>query len=317
MVIQVIAHVFLSYFISVDVLFAWLREGPFSHPKAFLFMLFVTGLLYFNFSWFREQLCLIICPYGRLQSALIDDDTVVIGYDEIRGEPRGRPKKGADQLGDCIDCFRCVEVCPTGIDIRQGLQMECIGCAQCVDACDAVMDKIDRPRGLIRYSSQDAMAGKPMKLLRGRVVLYPALLVIVLALFSVTLGSKPTADVTLLRNFGTPFAELQSGEISNSMRIKVTNRTDAPVVYRIALAAGSPARIVTNLSDGLVIEPGDSLTRGIVIGAPRDAFTTGRLDVKLVITDTEGHFEKQVECRLLGPVGAAPEDNSTGNGAST
>jgi uracil phosphoribosyltransferase len=133
-----------------------------------------TGGLYFNFAWFREQLCIVICPYGRLQSALIDSHSLVVGYDAQRGEPRGKP--GTPGTGDCVSCNRCVHVCPTGIDIRQGLQMECIGCTACIDACDAVMTKLKRPAGLIRYDSQAAFAGNITRWLRPRTFLYGALL---------------------------------------------------------------------------------------------------------------------------------------------
>ncbi|MES2307644.1 MAG: cytochrome c oxidase accessory protein CcoG, partial [Verrucomicrobiota bacterium] len=147
----VIAHVFLSYFISLPKLYRMMLVNPWENGTYFLQAMFVTGVLYFNFAWFREQFCIVLCPYGRFQSALIDDHSVIIGYDEKRGEPRG--KVGTEGAGDCIDCLRCVQVCPTGIDIRQGLQIECIGCSNCVDACNEVMKKIDRPPGLIRYDS--------------------------------------------------------------------------------------------------------------------------------------------------------------------
>ncbi len=133
-------------------------------------MVWTGTVLYFNFAWFREQFCLIICPYGRLQSTLIDPETIIIGYDEQRGEPRGQLNKPGN--GDCIDCLRCVNVCPTGIDIRNGLQMECIACSNCIDACDTVMDKIGKPRGLIRYDSQRGFEGHPHKVFRARLLVY-------------------------------------------------------------------------------------------------------------------------------------------------
>jgi cytochrome c oxidase accessory protein FixG len=142
------AHAFVSYFLPIREL---LLSSPWEHRAAFLWTMFWAGVLYFDFAWFREQTCLIICPYGRLQSTLVDPDTVIIGYDARRGEPRS---KRSETGGDCVDCFRCVEVCPTGIDIRNGLQMECIGCANCIDACDEVMDRIDKPHGLVRYDSE-------------------------------------------------------------------------------------------------------------------------------------------------------------------
>ena len=137
----------------------------------------VAALMLFDFGWFREQMCIVACPYGRLQSVLLDRQSLIVGYDAQRGEPRGKPKKKLPRgrsRGDCVDCAACVAVCPTGIDIRDGLQMECIGCAQCIDACDAVMDKLGRAQGLIRYTSQDELAGKPARSLRARTIAYPA-----------------------------------------------------------------------------------------------------------------------------------------------
>ncbi len=161
-----IAHVFLSYFVSWRRLYGFMHEGPLQHATAFGIIAFLTLVLWFCFGYFREQFCIIMCPYGRLQGALTDDDTINVGYDEIRGEPRGT--KGKTE-GDCIDCRRCVQVCPTGIDIRNGLQLECIGCTACIDACDDVMTKIGRPRGLIRYDSFNGFAGKTHRFLRPRV----------------------------------------------------------------------------------------------------------------------------------------------------
>lgn len=138
-----IAHLFLSYFVSLPRLYEFMQERPSEHLRSFAVVAALTGALYFCFAWFREQFCIILCPYGRIQSALTDDDTIVIGYDEKRGEPRGKGKEG---VGDCIDCRRCVQVCPTGIDIRNGLQLECIGCAACIDACDDIMEKVDKQR---------------------------------------------------------------------------------------------------------------------------------------------------------------------------
>lgn len=147
-VAALLAHVFLSYFVSLERLYDFVQGNPFDHFAAFGTVTFLTGAFYFCFAYFREQFCIMVCPYGRLQSALTDDDTVIIGYDESRGEPRG--KANHPEAADCIDCRRCVNVCPTGIDIRNGLQLECIGCAACIDACDDIMRKLNRPTGLVR-----------------------------------------------------------------------------------------------------------------------------------------------------------------------
>lgn len=148
----ILAHVLLSYFVSLPRLYAMMRHSPGENFASFAFVFLIAGALWFDLAWFREQFCIVLCPYGRLQSALIDSDSLGVGYDTKRGEPRGR--KGTT-TGDCVDCLRCVQVCPTGIDIRQGHQLECIGCTACIDACDSVMAKLDRKPGLIRYDSRN------------------------------------------------------------------------------------------------------------------------------------------------------------------
>jgi cytochrome c oxidase accessory protein FixG len=201
-----LAHTFLGYFVPVAELAQWVRRSPFEHPVSFLVMAGTTGLVFFDFAYFREQTCLIACPYGRLQSVLLDRRSAIVGYDPRRGEPRMRGiKQRPATAGDCIDCQMCVLTCPTGIDIREGLQMECIHCAQCIDACDAVMTKIGRPRGLIRYGSRDGFAGRAGSFLRPRLIAYPAVLVLAFGLFAWQLGGRSATEVTVLRASTVPF----------------------------------------------------------------------------------------------------------------
>ncbi len=157
-----ITHLFLAYYVSIPAVWGMMRDAPADNWGTFVFIAAATGIVYFDFAWFREQLCIVLCPYGRIQSALTDDHTLVIGYDWARGEPRGKP--AAPGAGDCVGCDRCVHVCPTGIDIRQGLQLECVGCSACVDACDEVMSRLGRRPGLIRYDSLAGLAGLPKRL---------------------------------------------------------------------------------------------------------------------------------------------------------
>jgi cytochrome c oxidase accessory protein FixG len=154
----VLGHTFLAYFVGFDQIVLWVQRSPAQHPSAFGVMAFTTTLVFADFAYFREQTCTIACPYGRWQSALLDKSSLIVAYDHRRGEPRQRgTKRRQSTAGDCIDCGMCVQTCPTGIDIRDGLQMECIHCTQCIDACDAVMEKIGKPRGLIRYSSREML----------------------------------------------------------------------------------------------------------------------------------------------------------------
>ncbi len=225
-----LSHVFISYFVSLPSLVEMVQRSPSEHPTAFTWVVVMSVILYFNFSWFREQLCLIICPYGRLQSALTDRDTMVIGYDWNRGEPRG--KASDPENGDCVDCKRCVVVCPTGIDIRNGLQMECVGCAACVDACDEIMEKVDRPKGLVRYDSLNGLEGKSKHMARPRLYFYGG--VVTLWLVGAVFAFAQSADfeANVLRHGSTPFVLIE-GQVRNSMRIHLVNKTGAAQVFVI------------------------------------------------------------------------------------
>ncbi len=217
----VLAHTLLGYFMPVEQVVEAVAGSPAEHSTAFTFILVLTGIIYFNFTWFREQLCIVICPYGRLQGALQDEDTVVVGYDSTRGEPRGRhtnPDRGA-----CIDCFRCVAVCPTGIDIRNGTQLECIGCANCVDACDEVMDKLGQARGLVRYDSQRGFAGGTRRFWRGRVWLYAVLLAVGAIVFLFSASLRRDVETTLVRLPGRAY-QLEDNKLRNSFRLHLVNK---------------------------------------------------------------------------------------------
>jgi len=300
-----LAHTFLAYFVGVEQLVRWVQGSPTEHPIAFLVMALTTIAMYLDFGYFREQVCVVACPYGRFQSVLLDRRSLIVGYDERRGEPRGKLRKdaGGDVLatdrGDCIDCKLCVTTCPTGIDIREGLQMECINCTQCIDACDAVMDRIGKPRGLIRYSSQEELAGESRKLFRPRVVLYPLVLVVVLVLFVWTLATKKNADVTVLRAAATPYTTLESGEIMNRIRVKIANRDDRDHDYDIAVV-GQPEVHIKTAQNPLAVKAGHTEMAGIFVIAPPSTFVRGRKEIRLKVTDGHG-FEVVKRCKLLGP----------------
>ena len=215
------AHVIVSYFVSIPRLYRMVLGAPGEHLEAFTWAAALTALLYFDFVWFREQMCLIICPYGRLQSVLTDRDTIVIGYDVQRGEPRG--KAGAT-TGDCVDCKRCVVVCPTGIDIRNGLQIDCIGCARCIDACDDVMTKLERPTGLVRYDSQQGLSRAPKRMLRPRVYLYAALGLLGMSVAGFSLAQSKPYEANLLRLRDAPPFTLDAGRVRNAFEVHLVNK---------------------------------------------------------------------------------------------
>jgi cytochrome c oxidase accessory protein FixG len=230
-----VAHVFLAYFVSLPGLFTMVRTTPGAHPEAFGWMLAVTGVMYGNFAFFREQMCVVVCPYGRLQSVLIDDDSLVVGYDEKRGEPRGHVKT---TTGDCVDCNRCVVVCPTGIDIRDGLQLDCIACTACIDACDEVMDKLERPRGLIRYDSLRGLRGEKRRVLRPRLYAYTALLVIGAVVATMAFRTREPFEAHIARLPGSPYTR-EAGTIRNGFELHIVNKAGAATSFDIEAVAAS------------------------------------------------------------------------------
>jgi cytochrome c oxidase accessory protein FixG len=263
-------------------------------------MLGTTALVFFDFAWFREQTCLVACPYGRLQSVLLDRRSVIVGYDARRGEPRrkGVKDRPAD-AGDCIACGLCVLTCPTGIDIRDGLQMECIHCTQCMDACDAVMERIGRPRGLIRYASRDGLEGRRSGVLRPRVLIYSVALAATLGLFGWGLGARAAPDVTLLRGLGEPYSLTPDGRVVNQVRIKVTNRGRQDRAYHIELADLPAARLVAPF-DPLPVPAGAARTTSVFVLAPRAALPSGERPVTFRLSDG-ARWRGDFPYRLVGP----------------
>ena len=306
-----VGNTFLAYFVGTDQLWQWVHQSPAAHPAAFVVMLVVTGAMMFNFSYFREQLCIIACPYGRLQSVLLDRQSLVVSYDRRRGEPRTKYRKSyapdaatgqARPRGDCIDCGRCVRTCPTGIDIREGLQMECVNCTQCIDTCNAVMAQIGRAPGLIRYASQAEIEGEPRRWLRPRVILYPAILALIGVLWLVIFVGKPAADVVVLRTLGNPFTVLPDGAVAGGLRLKLVNRTRADNRYEVSVAAG-PAVKLEGSENPVAVPAAGSRTVGFMVLAPASAFTAGVLPLTISVTDAAG-VKQQVPYRLLGPSGS-------------
>ncbi|MCC6243617.1 MAG: cytochrome c oxidase accessory protein CcoG [Gemmatimonadaceae bacterium] len=302
-----VSHTFLAFFVGTESLYGWITSPPSQHPTAFFFIVVFTGIVWFNFTYFREQTCLIVCPYGRWQSALIDRQSVIVAYDFNRGEPRAHATATRDpKAGDCIDCGACVQTCPTGIDIRNGLQMECVHCTQCIDACDDVMVKVGKPKGLIRYTSQDALAGKPRKLLRLRTVLYPLVLTILVGGLITTLVTKAPADVTVLRAIDAPFTEEADGRIANQIRLKVANRRDSEQRYTFVFEGIDGPDVDNSLvtivapENPMVIAGGETRSTSVFILVPRAAFANGQRNIRILFSDGKGYSET-IPYKLLGP----------------
>lgn len=227
-----IANIFLAYLIGGDKLLRYVKEGPSEHLGTLVPLLIFTGVFYFIFAWFREQVCIIACPYGRLQGVLLDNKSIVVAYDHKRGEGENGRKKfrkneDRDALGhgDCIDCFQCVHVCPTGIDIRNGTQLECVNCTACIDECDTIMEKIDKPKGLIRYASEDNIEKKEPFKLTARMKGYIAVLVILIGVLLGMLALRNDVEARVLRLPGQLYEHKDNNIISNVYTYKLVNKT--------------------------------------------------------------------------------------------
>ena len=295
----IIAHIFLAYFISIPQLWEWMRTSPLEHWTAFVFVFVATGLIYFNFAWFREQLCIVICPYGRMQSALIDEDTLNVAYDYGRGNPPGPVRD--ENAGDCIDCKRCIQVCPTGIDIRQGLQLECVGCSACMDACDEIMDKVKRPRGLIRYASERSLEGRSTRWIRPRSILYTGLLLLGMGVagFAITTVSK--AGATATRMPGAPFYVTDT-HIRNQYQIRLVNKANEPLSFAVRVdASGLTTPVETSgFPEPTVLEPMDEGTGTFVVQVPREAYH-GAFSLTIEVEADPGDVIFQRKVEFLGP----------------
>ncbi len=214
-----LAHSFIAYFTGGEKLISMLQGSPTENWIYFLMVVSMTALVLFNFGWFREQFCIIMCPYGRFQSVLLDQQSLVVTYNETRGEPRKAPQDLPSSRGDCVSCNRCVQVCPTGIDIRNGLQMECISCTACIDACDEIMQKVNKPTGLIGYASS-----VPINYLRPRVVAYCLLFIVCSAGLAYNLVKHALFSAVLLRGAGAPYEITSDGQVLNHFKVNIHNQ---------------------------------------------------------------------------------------------
>ena len=229
-----IANIFLAYLIGSDTLISIITEPVSTHLSGFISLMIFTIIFYLVFSRIRSIVCTVICPYGRLQGVLLDDQSMIVAYDYNRGEPRGKVQKGMENLhGDCIDCKLCVQVCPTGIDIRNGTQMECINCTACIDACDMVMEKIERPLRLIGFKSEDEIkSGKPFRVSR-KIYGYSAVLVVLLSALTYLMLSRSDVKTTMLRASGTLYQMRNDKTVSNLYNAELVNKTSKALTFEI------------------------------------------------------------------------------------
>jgi cytochrome c oxidase accessory protein FixG len=268
----VISNSLLAYIIGSDKLLVLVTDPPGEHLAGLTAMLAFTGVFYWVFAWFREQACILVCPYGRLQGVLLDRNSIVIAYDYVRGEPRAKRKRNEERTtGDCVDCGQCVDVCPTGIDIRNGTQLECVNCTACLDACDAVMDAVKKPRGLIRYDSATGIASTVRTIWTPRVIGYSIVLAVLVSVLGVLLSTRTDVDVTVLRTPGMFYQEQPDGRISNVYDVKALNKTfdRVPLTLRLQTAEGE----VRLIGDELSPEPQGVAEAKLIIILPRERIT--------------------------------------------
>lgn len=271
---------------------------------AYFWVGFFTVATYLNAGWMREQVCLYMCPYARFQSVMIDRDSRIVSYDPNRGEPRGGRRKDANKeelgLGDCIDCGMCVQVCPTGIDIRDGLQYECIGCALCIDACDDVMDKMAYPRGLIRYATENELEGMPSKLMRPRTFGYGLVLSLMLGALVFTLMTRVPAELDAQRDRGALFKMNGRGMVENSYTLKIANLSEVPQTFKVSVSGLATASIVGNKP--INVASGENLAIPTVVEVSPEVITesNSRLVFRAQST-TDESLVLETESRFVGP----------------
>ncbi len=298
----VIMHTFMAYIIGVDQTWLLIQSGPAEEPVAFVVMVALTGMFYGVFSRLREQVCTTICPYGRLQGVLLDRKSIVVAYDYQRGETRSKYRKGEDRealnKGDCIDCKQCVYVCPTGIDIRNGTQLECVNCTACMDACDSIMDAIGKPKGLVRYDSEDHIETKTPFVFTGRMRAYSLVLLALMGVLVTLLMIRSDLETTILRTPGMMYQERPDGTISNLYQLKMLNKSNN--IYPVKLELMEPAGRIEMVGEDIVLRK-----QGMEAGAFFIIINPEELDGLSTSVEvgvfSDGKLLETVTTRFLGP----------------
>lgn len=296
-----ITNTLFAWVIGVEELFKFANEPIADHLSGFIALMALTGFFMFIYSWFREQVCSILCPYGRLQGVLLDSNSIIVAYDYNRGEPRGAFKKSEDRKttdkGDCIDCKQCVEVCPTAIDIRNGTQLECINCTACIDACNHTMQRVGLPKGLIRFDSENSIkSGQKLKL-NFRLGAYIAVLVLLMTFLVYLLFSRSDVETSILRTPGLLYQEQANDEISNLYNIKVINkrREKFPIELKLLSHEG---RITMAAGDMVVNEAAS--TEGVFFVYMKKLGVHGKIPIKIGVFSGEKEIEV-VEVTFVAP----------------
>lgn len=297
-----IANVFLSYLVGVEKLKQLVLLGPLENLSSFIAILLFSGAFYFVFAFFREQVCLIACPYGRLQGVLLDSKSIIVAYDYKRGEPKGKhnplENRAATNKGDCIDCKSCITVCPTGIDIRNGTQLECINCTACIDACDSIMDKVGLPKGLIRYDSEKGISEGKHTIFNPRTIAYSAVLTILLFVVGTLFTLRSDVEATILRVPATLFQEYGPTQLSNVYKIQLVNKTrlDLPVHMELKSHNGN----IQVMGDDLMVKGGDIQEANFLVIMNKDELKASNTSIVIDIF-TDGKLLSSYKTTFIGP----------------
>jgi cytochrome c oxidase accessory protein FixG len=297
------AITFVGYFYPIRTLTDELFSLSLESAWAMFWIAFFTLATYLNAGWLREKVCIYMCPYARFQSVMFNEKTLIIGYDNKRGEPRGRRSKHSDQshLGDCIECQMCVQVCPTGIDIRDGLQYECIGCALCIDACDSIMTKMSTPTGLIRYASEKEFAtGQPQRTLNIGTVGYGATLLIAICVFISVMVHRPQAELSVLRDRGSLYFENGLGQVENFYTLKLVNKRETEDTFRLSVKASFPVKIS---QENLSIGAGEVRTYTVILEVAPEQLSEASNPIEFISQSlTDPSLRTVSQSKFLGPV---------------
>lgn len=298
-----ISHTVMAYLIGIEQVIEIVSQPPTAHMSGFIGLVVFTGIFYWVFAYFREQACTAVCPYGRLQGVLVVKETIAVMYDWLRGEPRARLKKNepAPDAGDCIDCKLCVHVCPTGIDIRNGTQLECVNCTACIDACDEVMTKIDKPTGLIRLSSHTAIESGKGKLFTPRVAGYTVVLIALISFLSFMVISRSEVEITVLKVPGTLYQKTDDGQISNLYNIQFVNKTYEPLEIELKIL-DNPDALISRVGTQKIEVPANDKYEGVFfIKMPTKSIVKTKSSVDIGVYKN-GQLIDEIETNFLGPV---------------
>lgn len=300
----IITHWMFMYIVGYQEVFNMVKEGPFNNFTSFLVMIVFTAAFYFTFAWFREQVCTLVCPYGRLQGVLIDKQTINVYYDFKRGEKRSKWRKGEDRKaqgkGDCIDCYQCVVVCPTGIDIRNGQQLECINCTACIDACDEVMVKVGLPPGLIRYATEDEIEKEVPFKFTGRMKAYSVVLLLMLGFLGFLLSNRGTMEAKFIKPAGSTYF-VRDGQITNIYNYTFLNKSNKDQLVTIKIMEPAHGTVTLSTADKILLKK-DQITKGTVnISFPEKEIKLSKQKVKIGVYDQKGELLDTFETYFEGP----------------